>query len=151
VSESHEVFEREVFIAASPEIVFVFLVDPALMAEWFGLSHILEPKPGGTFRVDCSHGNIVVGVYTEVIPYRRVAFTWGWESENEALASLKPGASLVEIELEPREGGTLLHLRHSNLPGNLKAVHGEHWSADLATLARAAAKREKRRAPKTTK
>ena len=28
--------EREIFIAASPETVFRFFVEPALMARWFG-------------------------------------------------------------------------------------------------------------------
>ncbi len=39
----------EVFIAARPETVFGFLIDPVLMARWIGLSHVLEPHPGGLF------------------------------------------------------------------------------------------------------
>jgi len=68
--------ERSIFIEAEPETVFGFLVDPALMAEWFGISHVLDVKVGGTFRVEVSRGNVAVGVFTEVVPYRRVAFTW---------------------------------------------------------------------------
>jgi hypothetical protein len=34
VSGEGGVIEREIFIAASPEAVFSFLVDPLLMAEW---------------------------------------------------------------------------------------------------------------------
>jgi uncharacterized protein YndB with AHSA1/START domain len=76
------VVERKIFVAASPETVFGFLVDGALMAQWFGLSHTLEPRPGGLFRVECSNGNVALGQYTEVVPHRRVAFTWGWEPPN---------------------------------------------------------------------
>jgi uncharacterized protein YndB with AHSA1/START domain len=43
------VVERKIFVAASPETVFGFLVDGALMAQWFGLSHTLEPRPAGYF------------------------------------------------------------------------------------------------------
>ena len=136
------VIERELFIAATPETVFGYLVDPAQMAQWIGLSHALEPHPGGGFRVEVSSGNVARGVYTEVTPYRRVAFTWGWETQNAALAALKPGTSLVEIELEPKEGGTLVRFRHSGLPQDLESKHRERWSFyldRLQTVARRAA------------
>jgi len=100
--------ERTIFIEAEPETVFGFFVDPSLMAEWFGISHLLEARPGGMFRVEVSQGNVAIGVFTDVTPYRRVAFTWGWESADGALAALKPGASRVEIDLIPQDGGTLL-------------------------------------------
>ena len=68
------------------------------------------------------------GVFTEVVPHRKVAVTWGWESKDPSLAALKPGESLVEIELEPREGGTLVRLRHSRLPKDISEIHADRWS-----------------------
>jgi uncharacterized protein YndB with AHSA1/START domain len=127
--------ERTIFIEAEPETVFGFFVDPSLMAEWFGISHLLEARPGGTFRVEVSQGNVTIGVFTEVTPYRRVAFTWGWESADTALAALKPGASRVEIDLRPQDGGTLLRLLHTGLPKNLENIHAERWSLYLGRLA----------------
>jgi uncharacterized protein YndB with AHSA1/START domain len=135
VRERRGLIKREIFIAASPETVFGFLTDPALMAQWFGIRHEMDPKPGGIFDVEVSAGNVAVGVFTEVKPSRRIAFTWGWESADAALASLKPGGSLVEIDLEPREGGTLVRLRHSGLPEGLEEIHGERWSRYIARLA----------------
>jgi uncharacterized protein YndB with AHSA1/START domain len=105
------------------------------MAEWFGISHVVEAKAGGTFRVEVSRGNVAIGVFTEVTPYRRVAFTWGWESTDSALAALKPGTSRVEIDLESREGGTLLRLVHTGLPKDLEKTHGERWAYYLDRLA----------------
>jgi uncharacterized protein YndB with AHSA1/START domain len=125
------ILTREVFIAAAPEIVFGFLTDPRLMAKWFGLSHELEPRPGGVFRVEVSRGNIARGRYVEVKPPSRVAFTWGWETADSDLAMLPPGASLVEIELEAKEGGCLLRLRHSRLPADALPIHRERWSLYL--------------------
>src|SRR6266700_1103547 len=107
------ILERQIFIDASPETVFSFLVDPQLVARWIGVFHALEPRPGGLFHVEVSRGNVARGEYTEVTPPRRVAFTWGWDSDDPSLALTPPGASLVEIELEPLDGGTLLRLRHS--------------------------------------
>ena len=127
--------ERKLFIEAEPEIVFGFFVDPSLMAEWFGISHLLEARPGGKFRVEVSQGNVAIGVFTEVTPYRRVSFTWGWESVNTTLAALKPGASRVEIDFFPQDGGTLLRLLHTGLPKNLENIHAERWALYLGRLA----------------
>jgi len=126
--------EREIFVGAAPEEVFRYLIEPELMARWIGLSHELESQPGGCFQVEVSSGNIARGVYTEVVLHRRVAFTWGWESHDGSLTALPPGASLVEIELEPKNGGTLVRLRHSRLPADLAERHSERWSFYLAKL-----------------
>jgi uncharacterized protein YndB with AHSA1/START domain len=128
--------EREIFVAASPETVFKFFVDPAFMAQWFGVRHTLDPRPGGVFRVEVAAGAVASGTFTEIAPHRRVAFTWGWEGRDD----LPPGASLVEIELTPKDGGTLVRLRHSGLPGGARAPftpqeHGKRWAHYLARLA----------------
>lgn len=128
------IVEREILIAASPETIFPFLVDPLRMARWFGLKHTLEPRPGGAFAVQVALEHLARGVFTEVVPNRRVAFTWGWESQDPSLAALKPGESLVEIELEPQEGGTLVRLRHSKLPKHISEMHDERWAYYLTQL-----------------
>lgn len=114
--------------------MFRFLVDPALLTQWIGRAHTLELWPGGTFRIELTHGNVARGVFTDVAPFRRVAFTWGWESGDPTLAAVAPGTSLVEIDLEPQTGGTLLRLRHSGLPEDLLARHGDRWSHYLHQL-----------------
>jgi uncharacterized protein YndB with AHSA1/START domain len=132
------VIERQIFIAASPETVFGFLVDPKLMSQWIGIRHALEPHVGGRFHVEISAGNIARGTFTEVTSPRRVAFTWGWESSDPSLTVISPGGSLVEIELEPKDGGTLLRLRHSGLPDVTIPVHRERWWLYLGRLQAAA-------------
>jgi uncharacterized protein YndB with AHSA1/START domain len=134
VSGQGGVIEREIFIAACPEAVFGFLVDPALMARWIGVFHRLEPQPGGIFQVEVSPGNIARGVFTEVTRPHRVAFTWGWDSQDPELAILPPGESLVEIELIGKGGGTLLRLRHSRLPEAVSNIHRERWAVHIARL-----------------
>jgi len=129
--------EREIFIAASPETVFRFLIEPAFMAQWFGREHTLDPRPGGLFRVEVSAGVVASGHYIEVAAPRRVAFTWGWEGRSD----LPPGQSLVEIELVPQGGGTLVRLRHSGLPLAARPPfgpegHAKQWTHYLAQLER---------------
>jgi uncharacterized protein YndB with AHSA1/START domain len=126
--------EREIFIALPPEEVFRYLVEPTLMARWIGLSHELEPWPGGRFRVELSAGNIASGHYVELVRPWRVAFSWGWESPDAELSVLPPGASLVEVDLQAKDRGTLLRLRHSRLPSDLAGRHGERWSHYLRQL-----------------
>jgi uncharacterized protein YndB with AHSA1/START domain len=135
MSESPVTLQRTLVIEADPETVFEFLVNPALMAEWFGMRHVLEPRIGGTFQVEVSPGNIARGIFTEVVPGRRVAFTWGWESPDDALAAHKPGSSTVQIDLEPHERGTLLRLVHAGLPKDLERIHAERWGLYLDRLA----------------
>jgi len=127
--------QRTVIIEADPETVFEFLIAPALMAEWFGIRHVLEPRVGGKFEVEVSSGNIATGVFTEVVRGRRVAFTWGWQSGDAALSALRPGTSRVQIDLEPHEKGTLLRLTHTGLPKNLENIHAERWGFYLDRLA----------------
>jgi uncharacterized protein YndB with AHSA1/START domain len=147
VSDAGEIIEREIFIAASTETIFCFLVDPLLMARWIGDSITLDPRAGGLLRVGFSRGDVARGQYREVVPHRRVAFTWGWEpdhkGQNPNLTNLPPGASLVEIDLEPKEAGTLLRLRHSRVPGAIAQRHGERWSHYLTQLAAACEREEK--------
>jgi uncharacterized protein YndB with AHSA1/START domain len=128
------VIERQIFIAASPETVFSFLVEPELMSQWIGVFHALEPQAGGGFHVEVSPGNVARGTYTEVTPPSRVAFTWGWDSSDPNLALMSPGSSLVEIELERKDGGTLLRLRHSGLPDVTIPIHRERWLIYLDRL-----------------
>jgi uncharacterized protein YndB with AHSA1/START domain len=143
MSDERVIIEREIFIAASPETIFRFLVDPVLMARWIGLKHNLDPRPGGVFGVQVGLDHLAHGVFKEVVPNRKVAFTWGWESTDPSLAALKPGESLVEIELEPREGGTLVRLRHSRLPKDISEMHVDRWSNYLGKLEAAALELEK--------
>lgn len=149
MSDEPVVIEREIFVAASPETLFRFLIDPPLMARWLGSSHVLEARPGGKLRIEFSRGDVACGEYTEVVPHRRVAFTWGWEpdhkGQNPKLTVLPPGASLVEIDLEPKEGGTLLRLRHSHVPKDIAQRHGERWSHYFAQLEIVAREYETRR------
>ena len=135
MTQDESSLECEIFIAAAPRTVFAFLIDPKLMAQWIGLSHELEPRPGGIFQVEVSRHNVARGIFLEITPYRRVVFSWGWDSPDPTLAMLPPGGSLVEIELESKGGGTLLRLRHSRLPEALSPIHRERWSVYLDRLA----------------
>ena len=130
-----EVVHREIRIDAAPSTVFEFLTDPAKMVRWMGTEATLDPRPGGIYRVNVSGRERVRGEVIELVPDRRLVFTWGWEDH---VLSVPPGASTVEISLEPDGDGTLLRLTHRDLPQDMRAFHRLGWEYSLPRLATAA-------------
>lgn len=135
-SAEPSVVQREIRIQASPQTVFGFLTDPAKMVRWMGTQATFDPHPGGTYRVNITWGVCARGQVVEVVPYTRVVFTWGWEGD---IFPVPPGASTVEITLEPDGNGTLVRLTHRDLPPDMPAVHSLGWQHYLPRLAIAAA------------
>jgi uncharacterized protein YndB with AHSA1/START domain len=136
------VVEREVRIAARPETVFDFFVDPEKMTRWKGRQAELDACPGGIYRVELSDRDIARGEYLEIDPPRRVVFSWGWEGQESGEHAVPPGSSRVEVELSPEGDGTLVRLRHLDLPAEAREIHGQGWDLYLGRLAKAAAGEE---------
>jgi uncharacterized protein YndB with AHSA1/START domain len=131
--------ELVVRIAARPETIFPFFTDPDKMVRWKGVSATLDPRPGGVYRVDVTGHDIANGAYLEVVPNRRVVFTWGWEGEESALP---PGSSTVEVTLTPDGDGTIVRLRHYGLKARQRKDHAVGWEHYLARLVQAAEGRD---------
>jgi uncharacterized protein YndB with AHSA1/START domain len=134
VSTDVDYVEKEVRIAARPEVVFEFFTDPVKMVRWKGVDAMLDPRPGGTYRVNVTGKEVALGEYVEIVPHSRIVFTWGWEG-----SPIAPGSTTVEVTLTPDGDGTLLRLRHSGLAGEAALQHGEGWDHFLPRLALAAA------------
>lgn len=134
-----DVIEKEVRIAARPETVFSFLVDPVKMTRWMGVSAELDPRPGGLYRVNVTGTDVVRGEYVEVVSPTRVVFTWGWEGEG---SPLPPGASTVEISVVPDGDGTIVRLRHLGLAPEQRDSHAVGWVHYLERLSIAAEGRD---------
>ncbi|MEI7924615.1 MAG: SRPBCC family protein [Chloroflexota bacterium] len=141
-AESTAVVEREVRIAARPEIVFGLLTDAEQMLRWQGVEAELEPRPGGVYRVKLTTlGQCTAGRFVEVVPHSRIVFTWGWDPP---IYPIPEGSTTVEITLQPEDGGTILHLRHTGLPNvpEVAQSHGDGWQHYLDRLAMFAEGRE---------
>jgi len=135
-AETVDAVEVEVRIAASPETVFDFFVDPDKMIQWMGRSAELDPRPGGGFRLDINDDAVAGGEYVELDRPGRILFTWGWEGED---AVTPVGSSTVEVLLEADGDGTRVRLIHSDLPSVESAEkHGHGWRHYLDRLAAAA-------------
>ena len=121
---------REVYIQAPPEVVFPYLTDPAKLLLWMGSETSLEPHRGGIFRVVINPERIVLGEYLEVVPPWRIVLSWGWVGRED----VPPGSSRVEISLSASGDGTLLRLRHYNLPDQALPLHAKSWEHNLPRL-----------------
>jgi uncharacterized protein YndB with AHSA1/START domain len=138
----HEVVEREVRIAASPETVFEFLTESEKQLLWLGRRAELDARPGGIYDVAISDRSHARGEFVEVEPPSRVVFTFGWvgrEAGGGGEHAVPPGSSRVEITLAPDGDGTLVRLRHLDLPERAREIHGQGWELFLGRLAVAAA------------
>jgi uncharacterized protein YndB with AHSA1/START domain len=135
-----EAVEREVRIAARPETVFQFFVDPEKQVLWMGRRAELDPRPGGTYRVEISDEIIASGEFLELDAPSRVVYSFGWEGQQagEGEHGVPPGSSRVEITVEPDGDGTLVRLRHFGLPDEAREIHGQGWRLYLDRLAIAA-------------
>lgn len=122
---------REVTIAAPPEQVFEYFIDPDKMVRWKGISAELEPKSGGTYRVDMNGRDVIRGEYLEIVRPSRVVFSFGWEGEGNPLP---PGSSQVEIDLIAKGAGTLVRLTHRDLPSEMAERHTQGWDHFLERL-----------------
>jgi len=129
---------REIQIAASPETVWEFLVQPEKATRWMGQAAALDPRPGGEYRVEVISGNVALGEFIEVDPPHRLVWTWGWTDESQSPVPV--GSTRIEVELEPDGDGTLLRFTHSGLPdadATAKHAHGwDHYLPRLETAAR---------------
>lgn len=124
---------------APPEEVWRAWTDPQALKLWWGPSehdvvHLAEAdvRVGGRFRVAFSSDNEEVievsGVYREVVPNRKLVFSWAWKSAPEH-------ESLVTVTFEPSGGGTDLTLLHEQFfDAGERDAHEEGWRNALAKI-----------------
>lgn len=122
------VVERHV--AAEPAAVYAYLTDSDRWAQWQGEAATIEAVPGGLFRILMGNGMCARGQFVELVPDKRVVFTWGWID----LPDLPPGSTTVEIDLEHQGDGTLIRLTHRDLPADHADVHRAGWEHYVARL-----------------
>lgn len=128
----------ERWIDARPNVVYGYLTDSTRWARWQGASAEVEASPGGLFRMTMANGMVAEGAFVELVPDRRVRFTWGWHGS----PTVPPGSSTVVVDLVEDGDGTLLTLTHEGLPPTDAALHRVGWTHYVPRLAAAAEGRE---------
>lgn len=135
--------ERELYIDASPEVVFEVVSSPRHIAEWWSDEAEFSLTPGDSGWVGfgaAEEGKRERFTVAEAVPYRRFSFRWT-HAEGETAV---PGNSLlVVIELEPSGEGTRLRFTETGFrergwdEAKAAAWHADHthgWDQFLPRL-----------------
>ncbi len=123
--------DKTIVIAAPPGDVYALLTDAELLVEWMAPIARIDARPGGEVAWTHHNGDTVQGEFIELVPDRRVVFTYGWD---RADVGVPPGSTVVEITLKPVVAGTELRLVHRGLEGPMADAHAGGWANYLARL-----------------
>lgn len=125
--------EREIHVAAAPEVVFEVVSTPEHLTEWWPDEARFEPVPGATGELVFGDRNdpaahVPVLTVVEVVPPRRFSFWWSDDAEVAA----EGNALLVTFDLEPAGEGTLVRMTESGFRERgweaavLEAAYNDH-------------------------
>lgn len=112
-------FRRTLWMNASSKQLWPFLNTEAGMRQWWGGEMRYEPEVGGRVRF-VGHGANITGRVVELVPEKRLAFTFAVESPGWAEVFTEP--TVITIDLVPDKAGTRVTLTHSgweNVRGEL--------------------------------
>ena len=139
--------EREVYIEATPEIVFQAVSDPDHVKQWWPDDARYEAVVGSTGEVlfadpdDRDGGKVETLTVVDVQPPTRFSFRWTHPAGDEAAEG---NSLLVTFELVPQGEGTLLRFRETGFRERgweaavLEASYQDHvrgWDYFLPRLA----------------
>lgn len=128
--------------SVAQEKVWRAWTDPQALKAWFkpgpqGYDVLIaeaDARVGGRYRIAVrapdGQEHEVSGVYREVVPNRKLIFTWAWKSTPER-------QSLVTLTFRAAGNGTELELRHEKFfDAEARDRHEHGWKGCLATLER---------------
>ena len=124
---------------ADPQVVYRAWTDPAIIGKWFAPTELSTPfaevdlKVGGKYRIGMKSADgtlyVATGVYREIIPNEKLAFSWRWEN------SPSEPETLVTVEFKKSGEQTELVLTHENFATEQAAKdHHEGWGGALSKL-----------------
>jgi uncharacterized protein YndB with AHSA1/START domain len=131
--------EKTLHINAPADLLYELLTDAEHLVRWMAPTAEIDARVGGTIRWTHVNGDSCAGQFVELVPARRIVFTYGWE---RADVGVPPGSTTVEVTLEPRGGGTELRLVHRGLAGPMADAHAGGWDNYLGRLAAVAEGRD---------
>ena len=122
-------FRTSIDIAAPPEQVFDYFVQPELLVRWMGDFARLEATAGGLFAVDIN-GVIIRGTFVRVERPGLIEIAWGEAGNDE----MPPGSTRLLVTLTARGSGTLVELEHGGLGPREAPKHAMGWPHFLDRL-----------------
>lgn len=106
--------EREIYVEASPEIVFEVVSSPEHLKQWWPDDAAYEPVPGATgeivFGERHAGGTVVAFAVVSAEPPHSFSFRW---TQPEGEPAAEGNSLLVTFALTPSGAGTLLKMTES--------------------------------------
>jgi len=127
-------------IKAAPEKVYAAWTEPEKLMRWFGpdegkvVSAKTDVRVGGGFRIVFhtmdGEQHDVSGTYSEVVPNRKLAFSWAWRTMPER-------ESRLTLTFKPDDDATLFTLFHEQFADQAaRDGHEQGWNGALDKLER---------------
>jgi uncharacterized protein YndB with AHSA1/START domain len=103
--------ERELYVEATPEIVFDVVSDPHHVTQWWPDDAHYDPTPGSVGEISFGERHAGGGVvsFTVVEARRPHTFSFRWTNPADEAAT-ETNSLLVTFDLRPSGAGTLLRL-----------------------------------------
>ncbi len=121
---------------ASRDVVFQAWTEAEQLKEWFGPEGVVvsriqaDFRVGGAFQVEMTmeDGETVIhsGQYIEITPPSRLVYSWLLDGQTCGGSEGQFAETQVTVEFKEQDGGTLVRLRHDNLPTE-QARKGHSW------------------------
>ncbi len=123
---------------APPAKVFAAWTDPEKVSRWMGPGEVKvlkvesDPRVGGRYRwlmqAPSGEQHDVSGVYREVIPDRKLVFTWAWKTTPER-------ETLVTVEIKPDGTGSIMTLTHEQFfDEDTRDRHNQGWTGAIEKM-----------------
>lgn len=133
----------EQHVPADPASVYAAWTSPDRLARWWwphirDTTYRVDARPGGTYEIRSAAAGIGVrGEFLELQARRGIRMTWRWMNDGVNAAEEQ-----VDVKFTPRDGGTLVTLRHdlADIAGEGENIR-RGWVDVLARLAQTCAGR----------
>ena len=124
---------------AAPGKVWRAITEPEMLKQWMAPGDAFkvpvaetDVRVGGRYHIvmHAPDGEVhdVSGVYREIVPNKKLVYTWAWKSTPER-------QSVVTIELRAAGSGTEFTLRHEQFADEeARDKHQQGWTGCLARL-----------------
>ena len=126
-------------LGAGPAKVWRAITEPEMLKQWMAPSDAFkvpvaeaDVRVGGRYHIvmNAPDGEVhdVSGVYREIVPNKKLVYTWAWKSTPER-------ESIVTIELRAAGSGTELTLKHEQFADEAaRDRHNQGWTGCLDRL-----------------
>ena len=112
------IIKQEVELPGTPKEVYEAYIDSVKHAAFTCYSAEIDRHVGGHMKAG---GDYISGEMVELIPEEKIVQTW------HATDFPKGHNSRLQLDLEPTDKGTLLHMTHSGVPSELEKDIAEGW------------------------